>query len=96
MRVVFPLLKSAGRSIGKEALRAGAHIASDIVAGDSPRASIKRHTKQSVANQLAKASSRLQSGRGLGKRPRKCIKGRKKTVRKTVRRKTKKIADILG
>ena len=94
MRVVFPLLKSAGKAVGKEALRAGAHIASDIVAGDDPVNSIQRHTKQSIANQLNRGVSRLQKGKGLGKRPRKSIKGTAIPLKRA--KKTKRTKDILG
>ncbi len=91
-RALLPLAKSAGKAIGKQALRSGAEIASDVLAGQSLKQSTKRRSKAAAGKLLAQAQKRIQGGRGLG------IKGTKSRSR-TISRKTtrkKKVTDQLG
>ena len=84
-RALFPLAKSAGKAIGKQALMSGAEIASDVMAGTKLTESIKRRGKKAAANLLTKAANKMQSGGRLGRR-RKTIKGRRKQKKRTVKR----------
>ena len=80
-RFILPVAKKAGKAIGKRALKTGAEIASDLVAGDNLKKSVKRRGKRAVAEVLEKAVDSLkQEGNGLGKAPKKrggTIKGMK-------------------
>lgn len=79
-RAILPLAKTAGRAIGKQALKAGAEVATDLVAGKNLKQSLEQHGKEATADLLAKASKKLKGGR-LG-----TIKGKKpkKAANKTV------------
>lgn len=67
-RLIVPIGKSAAKAIGKEALSAGANIAGDFVKGRSFKESAAEHGKKAAANLAQKAATRLQTGKGLGKR----------------------------
>ncbi len=93
-RGLLPVLKSAGRSVGKQALSTTAQIASDLATGDSIKASAKRRGKQGVANLLRKAATNLEKQKGgkLGKRTIRKKRGFKlgKRPKATPRRKAKR------
>ena len=67
-RLIVPIGKAAAKAIGKEALTAGANIAGDVVKGRSLKASAAEHGKAAAANLAQKAATKLQTGKGLGKR----------------------------
>ena len=104
-RALLPIAKSAGKTVGRQALRTGAEIASDVLSGSNLGVSVKRRTRKGAATLAAKAARKLQKGGRLGRRPkRKTIKGRatkkkvsrkRKAPRKT-RKGRKKAKDILG
>ena len=75
LRTVLPLAKTAGKAIGREALRTGASVASDVLAGQDFGSSLKTHSKASAGRLLKKANNhvsgkskkrRRQRGHGLG------------------------------
>ena len=73
-RSLMPIVKSAGKAIGKQALSAGAEIASDVVAGKPIKAAVKRRSKASVSALLSKAAAEIEGP----KRKRKPVKKRRK------------------
>ncbi len=68
-RMAVPVLRSVGRQVGKHALTAGANIATDFVQGKPLFESAKEHSKRETSQLLQEASKALQSGEGLGTRP---------------------------
>lgn len=62
-RFVSPLLPSLGR----EALRAGSHVLSDVAAGSQPLNSMKRHASEAGQNFLNMAAEKLR-GNGIKRR----------------------------
>ena len=91
-RALLPVAKSAGKAIGKQALSTGAEIASDIVAGKGIKEAAKRRGKAGTAALLRKAATKLQRGKGIGRRPKRLAKKKKK---KKAGKKTK-FTDQLG
>lgn len=73
-RAVAPIVRSVGKSAGREALRAGAGILTDTVQGRDVRESLKEHGIKALSNTLKESGDIIQSGRGLGTR-----KGLKRT-----------------
>ena len=70
-KIVLPYMKRVGKELGNEALRTGALLASDIVAGQEIRKSAKDRVKAGTSNLLRKAANKLQNG------------GKRKHVKKT-------------
>jgi hypothetical protein len=95
-RAILPVAKTAGKAIGKKALKAGADIASDLVAGRNFKDSLENHGRRATSELLKNASENLQ-GAGLGKRrkpaAKRSIKGVPKPKRAT---RKKKQVDQLG
>jgi hypothetical protein len=67
--MAVPIIKSVGRQVGQHAITAGAHIASDYVQGKPLFESAKKHSKAEASRLLQEASDALQTGEGLGRRP---------------------------
>lgn len=61
-RALLPIVKHAGKAIGKQALSTGAEIVSDVAAGNSIKEAVKRRTKAGTAKLLNRAATKLQSG----------------------------------
>jgi hypothetical protein len=68
-RMAVPLLKSAGRQVGKHALSASANIMSDLAKGRPAVESVKRHSRDETSKLLREAGEALQEGEGLGIMP---------------------------
>ena len=82
-RSVLPMAKSALKSVGKEALRTGVGIASDVLSGQDLKTAAETRAKHAGRVLLDKAQEKLeqqqnrqgmkrkrkQTGRGLGQRP---------------------------
>ena len=110
LRSVLPIAKSAGKAIGKEALRTGMSVASDALAGENFKQSLENNARASASRLLNKANRRISSkpnkkrrqrGAGLGSRPVKrsvasLTKNKKSKPRKPVIRRKKLRADQLG
>lgn len=79
-RALLPIAKSAGKTIGREALSAGAQIASDVVAGENVADSFKSRSREAGARLLRKGADKLEGGR-LGRTP---IKRRKRSKRNDI------------
>jgi len=79
-RAILPIGKSAVKALGREALAAGANIASDVLGGKDLGDAANQHVREAAANTLRKGARTLQQGRGVGKRnaTSKSIKGIKK------------------
>jgi len=78
-RALLPVVKNAGKSIGRQALSTGAQIASDVVAGEPIKAAVKRKGKAGAAVLLQKAAKKLQTG-GKRRRKRKTTRRKKRTT----------------
>ena len=100
LRTILPVVKGVGKAVGKQALRTGAAVASDVLQGGNFKEAVKARGKQGVKRLVRKAVRAVkQRGRGLGVRtratPLKSIKGKKKPA-KRVTRKRKTRRDALG
>ena len=110
LRFVVPIVKTAGKAIGKQALHTGAAIATDVAEGRNLKeAAIERGTEgvEKLMTRKRKRASgakrpqlgkgkRRQTGRGVGKRPtRKGIKV-KPPPKKRSRKTYKRKADVFG
>ena len=98
LRTIMPIVKSVGKAVGKQALRSGAAVASDVLRGDNVMESLKMHGKTGVRQLTQKGLQEIsQEGRGLGARPRqsqktiKAVQMRKKRVTSKKRK-----LDVLG
>lgn len=49
-RAIIPMAKSAGRTVGKQALKTGAQVATDILAGENVKQAVKRRGRQATAD----------------------------------------------
>ena len=74
-RILYPLLKRAGKSVGKEALVTGARILDNIAQGAEFKATVKEEAKKGVKRVADKFE---QSGSGIPKKRRKTVKKKKK------------------
>lgn len=84
-RFLLPVAKTAGKAVGRQALRTGAHIASDLVAGGDLKKVLKTRGKRGASDLLRTAATNLdQSGSGS-------IKGPAKTKNITPPKKKKKV-----
>ena len=78
-RAILPVAKSAGKSVGRRALKAGAEIASDLVSGRNFKESLQEHGRHAASDLLSKAATKLKGGKlGTIKRPKKT----KRVIRK--------------
>jgi len=87
-RVILPLAKTAGKSIGKEVLSTGLNIAGDALGGKNIKMAAKRRVRKGARRLVTKAKVGLkkQTG-GRRKRKRKGTKRKRKVTRKRKRRK---------
>ena len=70
-RAVAPIVRSVGKTAGREALRAGAGILTDTLQGRDIKDSVNEHGRKALGNTLKETGDiiqRPQSGRGLGTR----------------------------
>jgi hypothetical protein len=58
-RALLPIAKTAGKSIGRQALATGAQIASDVVSGKPIKEAVKRRGKAGATNLLRKATKKF-------------------------------------
>lgn len=97
-RAILPVAKSAGKAIGKRALKAGAELASDLVAGKNLKESATRRGKEATSELLQRAANKMKGGRRKRKRGTKkakqrggrlgqrSIKGKRKQHRQVIKR----------
>jgi len=93
-RTVLPLLRSTGKTLGKEIIRTGANIASDVLQGKNFKQAALRRFKQAGLNLLKRAASpSIPPGESLKKfTP---LKKKRKTIKK-VRRNRLQPKDIFS
>ncbi len=101
LRILLPVAKTAGKALGKQALRTGAAIASDIAEGRDIKESATTRGAEALSTMVKKATRKKrgkQKGRGLGTRkaPSKGIKGRTLWQGRKPVKKRKKQFDSLG
>lgn len=94
LRTVMPIVKSVGKTIGRQALRTGAAVASDVLHGGDVGEALKTHGRVAIRKLKKKGVSALQKGRGLGTRP----KGPAKSIKaiKKPKKPSKRKRDALG
>ena len=56
---IVPLVKKGAKSVAKEALAAGAHMAADTLGGSDPVKAMKRHSKRAAKNLVNKGTKKL-------------------------------------
>ena len=93
-RFILPVAKKAGKSVGKQLLKAGADVATDVIDGRSFKDSMKLRGAEAVKN-LSDEGLASMSGAG---RKRQARKSAKKSVTKKTKKPTKqsKRAGIKG
>jgi hypothetical protein len=102
-RMALPILKSAGRAVGKQALASGSTLLQDLASGQEPRMVFKRRGREAIGTLLSKAGDAVrQDGNGLGilirkrtRRPPKVDKRRKGIAKKTKHWHKKSIFDSI-
>ncbi len=57
-RAILPVAKSVGRAVGKQALRTGAAIASDVADGANFKESAKKHGREGVKKVVKEVTQR--------------------------------------
>ena len=67
-RSVLPVLKKAGKAMGKQAVATGADIMADVARGRNLKEAAEEHGRTGVAN-LFEQGARTMKGEGLGTRP---------------------------
>ena len=88
-RAILPIAKTAGRAVGKRALKAGAEIASDLVSGRDLKSTLKERSSTATADLLNQAAAKMKGGK-----KRSSIKGRPK--KKKIIRKKRTVKTQLG
>ena len=58
--MLLPLVKSAGKTIGKEALYTGTNIASDMLSGQDIETSVQNRSREAATRLVDKAQSHLE------------------------------------
>ena len=82
LRFVVPIAKSAGKSVGREALKAGVGVASDLLDGQNAEVAVRKRANTAAKHLVSKAAKKLQKGGTIRRRPsRKGINSKKKQVR---------------
>lgn len=76
-RSAFPFIVKGTKAIGKEALRTGTRVASDVLSGQDFKESVKSRTKESGKHLAQKAINNVESMIGKGKYKRKRQKKKK-------------------
>ncbi len=103
LRTILPIAKSAGKAVGKQALRSGVDIASDVLGGRDPGEAVMAHSRAGAAKLVRKAARKTgkkkgkkrQAGKGIGKRPKSINTTKRVTKRKRKTKRTRK-RDALG
>ena len=98
-RMAMPVLKTVGKTVGKQALATGSNFLGDVVQGRNWKESLEEHGRAGASNLLKQAGEALQQKGGrLGKRKasgktpsipkkrQKLIKGKRKPKKKPVKR----------
>jgi hypothetical protein len=86
-RAILPMAKSAGRAVGKQALKSGANIASDLLSGRDLKETLETHGKAAAAGLLDQIAEKQKGGRkprriGKAGKPIKGAPKRKRVIKK--------------
>lgn len=73
-RAVAPIAKSVGRTVGRQALKAGANILADTAQGRNIRESLKEHGKAAIGTALRETGALIDGQHGHGFKERQLIK----------------------
>ena len=102
IRFLLPVAKTVGKSLGKQALRTGAQIASDLAEGRDLEGTVKARGVQAIKAMGKKGKTKkkkvAQKGKGLGSRPKAINKTRKKgkATKLGKKKQRKRMVDSLG
>lgn len=70
-RAIWPTVKKVAPHVGKELLRTGSEVISDVVRRDEPVGpTVKKRGRQALGRSLSALGSQLQEGEGIGYRKR--------------------------
>lgn len=94
-RSAIPLLKKGAAVVGKEALKAGADIAQDVMKGQNVRASAKKRLKSAGQNLGTRAINKIKRGTG-SKRGKKRGGLNQNVISRAGKRRRKTYEDIFG
>ena len=89
-RSILPIMKSAGKSVGKEALSMGANVLGDVVRGKDLGQAAKEHGRKAAANLMDKASNQLRTKQSGGRLNRQSVGGKTIPVAKQKQQQKKK------
>lgn len=98
-RTVLPFLKSGAKAVGKEALKIGANVLSDVAAsGKAPKESLKSRLKEAGSNLKRKADEKIDSMLGSGMKRIRRIKRTKikKAKQSKPKRSRRKVHDVFS
>ena len=70
-KTILPAAKKVGKTVGKELLRTGAHVASDALAGENVGQSLERHSRKSAAKLLDKGVKHISKPNAQGTKKKK-------------------------
>lgn len=86
-RAALPFLVKGTKTVGKEVLRTGSRIASDVLSGQEFKEAMKTRTKESGKNLAQKAIDKVQNMVGKGK-----YKRKRKKQKRFISSKTRKVS----
>ncbi len=68
-RLAWPVLKKAGKTVASESLRSAADLTGDVLRGDDWKKAAKKRALEGSNKVLKKAVNKMQTGDGVGARP---------------------------
>ena len=86
-RAAVPLFKSGAKAVGKQLFHTGVDVLNDLSRGDNIKEAAKRRLKEAGQNLTDKASKKVKSMIGLGRRNKK----KKLPKKRIIRPKAKKV-----
>jgi hypothetical protein len=87
-RMIFPIAKTVGKAVGRQALITGTDVVADVLGGRPFEEAVKAQGKAGLKNLVNKAQNHLQSGGGVRKMKK---KGKAKTKKRPLGIKKKKL-----
>jgi hypothetical protein len=91
-RAAVPLLKSGAKAVGKQVLRSGVDLAQDALQGKNLKDSATQRLKEAGSVLTDKAGAKIKTMLGGGRRRRrKGLKKKRKTLKRIIRSKARKV-----
>ncbi|GFV80917.1 uncharacterized protein TNCV_4199371 [Trichonephila clavipes] len=92
-RAALPFLVKGGKAVGKEALRTGTRVVSDVLSGENFKIAARKRSEEAGRGMARKAVEHVQSMIGRGKYKRKRKKQKKVISKKAIKVKGRDIFD---